>query len=46
MLLIEGSFKYAPSIINTLLATSDDAFRISQINRNFGFCQRYMQTTY
>jgi hypothetical protein len=26
--------------INTLLATSDDAFRISHINRNFGFCRR------
>jgi len=26
--------------INTLLATSDDAFRISHINRNFSFCRR------
>jgi hypothetical protein len=28
------------SAINTLLGTSDDAFRISHINRNFGFCRR------
>lgn len=25
---------------NTLLTTSDDSFRISHINRNFGFCRR------
>jgi myotubularin-related protein 5/13 len=29
------------STMNTLLATSDDAFRISHINRNFGFCRSY-----
>ena len=28
------------SAINTLLATGDDAFRISHINRNFSFCRR------
>jgi len=28
------------STINTLLATGDDAFRISHINRNFSFCRR------
>jgi hypothetical protein len=28
------------STTNTLLATSDDAFRISHINRNFSFCRR------
>ncbi|CAF3453250.1 unnamed protein product [Rotaria sp. Silwood1] len=26
---------------NTLMMTSDDAFRISHINRNFGFCRSY-----
>lgn len=30
----------AISAMNTLLGTSDDAFRISHINRNFGFCRR------
>ena len=28
------------SAMNTLLGSSDDAFRISHINRNFGFCRR------
>jgi hypothetical protein len=30
----------AMSSVSTLLGTSDDAFRISHINRNFGFCRR------
>ncbi|CAF4049913.1 unnamed protein product, partial [Rotaria sordida] len=29
------------STTNTLMVTSDDAFRISHINRNFGFCRSY-----
>ncbi|CAF3991739.1 unnamed protein product [Adineta steineri] len=29
------------SMINTLLSTNDDVFRISHINRNFGFCRSY-----
>ena len=28
------------SAMNAVLGTSDDAFRISHINRNFGFCRR------
>ena len=28
------------STSSTLMGTSDDAFRISHINRNFGFCRR------
>jgi hypothetical protein len=27
-------------MVNTLLPTHDDSFRISHINRNFGFCRR------
>jgi hypothetical protein len=30
----------AMAAVNALLGTSDDAFRISHINRNFGFCRR------
>ena len=37
---IVGGGTNTMSTMNTLLSTSDDAFRISHINRNFGFCRR------